>query len=140
MFEKFERGDESGRSVPESAVDAPDVVGLVGVGDVAAVPGEEDIAFMEGGEGQVHGIALGVIRHDFVLNVEAHEFIGLLGHLQYGEALHQAEAVGSFWFRGSGKFGHHGRGSNQSVGDGEDFPPLTGPLAPGAQMQARREC
>jgi hypothetical protein len=45
----------------EDAVDAPQVPELVGVGEVLTVPGQEEVASVVRGEGEVQGAGQGIL-------------------------------------------------------------------------------
>lgn len=54
-----------------------DVIRFVGVGDVATIPRYQNIAFMEGCEGEMTGVAVRVIGHHFVGDVLIHQSVDL---------------------------------------------------------------
>ena len=51
---------------------------LVGIGKVATVPSDQEIAGMVRGDGQVQRIAQRVARHDVVLDVELDDLLDVL--------------------------------------------------------------
>jgi hypothetical protein len=57
LLDEFEWCDELGCFVSESAVDFANVIELAGIGNVAAVPGHEHIAFVQSGERQMQSVA-----------------------------------------------------------------------------------
>jgi hypothetical protein len=74
----------------------PDVIRFIGVGDVFAIPGSQNITFPEGCDGQMAGIAIGVGRHDFVGNVVLNELVDLWCRLKKVDVIQQAQALALF--------------------------------------------
>ena len=98
--EEFERGHELRCFVAQQGVDAPDMRDFVGVGDVLAVPRDQHITTMEGGEGEMVGVGGSLDGHDFVPVVGLDDFSHFVGVGQKGQLGDETEAAAAFEFRG----------------------------------------
>lgn len=104
---------------------------FIRVGNVAAVPGDEDVASVPCGEGEVAGVAGEAGGHEPVADVEFHGLIDLGGILENGQAAGQCEAVGALGFGGEFEFGEDGVGGRELMLRCGLRPPFARPVAHG---------
>ncbi len=113
-----------------------DMRGLVGVGDVFAVPRGENITFPKSGDGQVSGVAIGIGRHDFVLDVVLHEFIDFGGRLKQAKLVNLSEASASLRLRRLFEFTNDPKRGYEFILPFRDVPPLPRPFTPCFHLRA----
>ncbi len=132
ISQKFEWRDEGGNEKAKKRVDDSDVIELVGVGKVEAIPCDEKIAPMVRRQGQVKCIACRIRRHDCARDIGAHDvrYRGL--NRKERERFEEREAIRPGWEVATREFLEHGRTR-------EEFIPLAGNRPPGAGPRLARD-
>ena len=108
---------------------------FIGIGEVFTVPREENIAAMEGGEGEVMGITAVFHGHDFVFQVNLHDHIDLVRIEKTGKIIDQFQHVLPFRLIGSFlKLRNDDRRCDKCVAPLRQFPPFSRPFPARLQL------
>jgi len=91
--EQFKGGNERWDEQAEERVHPTDVSELVGVRQVPAVPGEQEVALVVRREGQMECVPHGIVRHHLMPDVRFYHFGDRRFDSQERERLHEFEAL-----------------------------------------------
>jgi len=102
-------------SESQAGVDAANLPEFVRVRKMSAVPGHQKIAFAKRRNGQMQRIARGIGGHDFVLNVNVHDFGDFILDGQQRQIFDQCQSFGASFWNAERQFTNHGRTDDKFV-------------------------
>jgi len=85
LCEEFKWRNQGWNVQSQHYVDQPDMLELVGIRKVLAIPGQEKVAFIIRGQDKMEGIAGRVCRHQRATYVRLHDFPHALLDREHGD-------------------------------------------------------